>query len=79
MGLNRAAINRAHVVIHFCARDEKELPTELTAAIRFGTPVIRYEVGSAPKVAAKGEATLAVNRIEELIEAAAEALITSIH
>ena len=74
IGLNRTAINAADVVVHCCTEEESELPMELSAALRFGTPVVRYEYGTHEGTAVKGEATLVVTGAEELCAAVAEAL-----
>jgi hypothetical protein len=72
VGLNIAAINKAEIIVHVCSEDEIELPSELTAAIRFGTPVVRYEPGGQSREN-PGEAQAVVARAEQLTEAVVEA------
>lgn len=72
-GLNRQALNEAEMIVHVAAPDEIDLPSELTACMRFGTPVVRYDALSLDPNLEAGEETVRVQRAEDLMEAVAEA------
>jgi hypothetical protein len=77
-GLNRRALNAADVIVHVCGPDELDLPSEITAAMRFGKPVVRYDPLSLDEEAGTGGATTRVTRVEEVAEAIREACRLSI-
>lgn len=72
-GLNRKALKDAEIVVHVSSPEEVELPSELTACLRFGTPVVRYDALSLDDSQGAGEATVRVNRAEDLVGAVREA------
>ena len=72
-GLNRQALNAADVIVHVCAPDEVELPPEISAAMRFGAAVVRYDPLSLHPDTAPGEAHVRVNRAEDVPDAVREA------
>jgi hypothetical protein len=72
-GLNRKVLNDSELIVHVSSPDEIDLPSELTACLRFGTPVVRYDALSLEDEVPDGEATVRVNRAEQLVEAVREA------
>ena len=72
-GLNRKALNAADVIVHVGGPDELDLPSEITAAMRFGKPVVRYDPLSLEANGETGGATVRVGRIEDVAEAIREA------
>ena len=77
-GLNRKALNDSELIVHVSAPDEVDLPSELTACLRFGTPVVRYDALSFEEDVEPGEATVRVNRAEDLTAAVTEACRLSV-
>ena len=77
-GLNRKALNESELIVHVSAPDEIDLPSELTACLRFGTPVVRYDALSLDDTIEAGEATVRVNRAEDLVGAVGEACRLSV-
>jgi hypothetical protein len=66
LGFRQAPIARSHLLIHVCKPAEPDLPPEVHAAFRAGTPVLRFEAGGATREPEPGEATGIVSRTEEL-------------